>query len=198
MLHLIYGLSGTGKTTHFMQKIKENITSGQKAILIVPEQQTVEVERAMSALLPPSAQLIFEVVNFTRLANKLFRIYGGLSYHYITAGMKELFMWQALKALSPLLKEFGGRTAKDPTMPATLLSAISELKSYNITPEKLEEVSKKAEENTSFKNKLCDLSLIYRCTKAWCANPMTIPATTWQSWQSSLKKTTSLRAITFT
>ncbi|MBO4979236.1 MAG: exodeoxyribonuclease V subunit gamma [Clostridia bacterium] len=161
MLHLIYGLSGTGKTTHFMQKIKENITSGQKAILIVPEQQTVEVERAMSALLPPSAQLIFEVVNFTRLANKLFRIYGGLSYHYITAGMKELFMWQALKALSPLLKEFGGRTAKDPTMPATLLSAISELKSYNITPEKLEEVSKKAEENTSFKNKLCDLSLIY-------------------------------------
>ncbi len=161
MLHLIYGLPGTGKTTYLTEKIKDDINCGQKALFIVPEQQTVEVERAMASLLPPSSQLIFEVVNFTRLANKIFRIYGGLSYHYITAGMKELFMWQTMKTLAPFLKEFGGKSLKDLSMPATLLAAISEFKAYDVAPAKLEQISEALDEESSFKNKLHDLSLIY-------------------------------------
>lgn len=161
MLHLIYGLPGTGKTTYLTEKIKNDIHRGQKALFIVPEQQTVEAERTMASLLPPSSQLLFEVVNFTRLANKIFRIYGGLSYHYITAGMKELFMWQTLKALAPFLKEFSGKAIKDLSMPATLLAAVSECKAYDVSPAQLEQISNALDEESSFKNKLHDLSLIY-------------------------------------
>ncbi len=161
MLHLVYGLSGTGKTAYLTEKIKENVQKGENAFLIVPEQQTVEVERTMAALLPPSSQLIFEVVNFTRLANKLFRIYGGLSYHYITNGMKELFMWQTLKTLSPFLKEYSGKAANDAALPSAMLSAIGELKAYDISPAQLEQISKALPEKKSLKNKLHDLSMIY-------------------------------------
>ncbi|MBO5305985.1 MAG: exodeoxyribonuclease V subunit gamma, partial [Clostridia bacterium] len=161
MLHLIYGLSGTGKTAHLIERIKEDVKNGTKAFLIVPEQQTVEIERIMASILPPSAQLDFEVVNFTRLANKLFRIYGGLSYHYITKAMKELFMWQALRTLAPFLKEYEGKKANDPALPSAMLSAISELKAYDIAPARLEQVAKSLPDERSLKNKLTDLSLLY-------------------------------------
>lgn len=161
MLHLIYGLSGTGKTTHLIEKIKQDVKRQRKTFLIVPEQQTVETERIMSSLLPPSAQLSFEVVNFTRLANKVFRIYGGLSYHYISGGMKELLMWQTLKALTPLLKEYNNRMATDPTMPSLMLSAIGECKAYDVSPIALERAAVALPEGQALKNKLSDLSMIY-------------------------------------
>ena len=161
MLHLIYGLSGTGKTAYLTEKIKEDVKNNQKAFLIVPEQQTVEVERTMLSLLPPSSQLNFEVVNFTRLANKLFRIYGGLSYHYINAGMKELFMWQTLKTLAPFLKEYQSTLANDTDAPSTMLAAIGEMKAYDISPVRLEQAAKALPDGKVLKNKLNDLSLIY-------------------------------------
>ncbi len=161
MLHLIYGLSGTGKTAYMIEKIKNDIRNGQKVFLIVPEQQTVEVERTMTAILPPCAQLDFEVVNFTRLANKLFRIYGGLSYRYINKGLKQLFMWQTLKTLAPFLKEYGGNAANDLTLPATMLSAIGELKNCDISPVRLNQAAKSLPDGKALKNKLSDLSLIY-------------------------------------
>ena len=73
MLNLILGGSGSGKTTLIEEKIKKDIESGRQVILLVPEQETVSAERRMLSLLPPSAQLSFEVLNFTRLANRVFR-----------------------------------------------------------------------------------------------------------------------------
>ncbi len=156
MIHFIYGLPGTGKTTKLYQEIQNDIKSNQKALLIVPEQQTVEVETTMSGILPPSAQLSFEVLNFTRLADKLFRIYGGLSYHYITDGMKNLLMWQSLRELQPTLVHYGKKALSDRTMPSTLLSMINELNSAGITLEKIGEIPEE-----TLNNKLKDIFLIY-------------------------------------
>ncbi len=161
MVHLIYGLPGTGKTTLLTQKIREDAEKHRKAILIVPEQQTVEVERTMTHLLPPSSQLTFEVVNFTRLANKLFRIYGGLSYHYITPGLKELFMWQTLRTLSPFLVEYNGKATSDTSLSATMLGTIGELKNCNISPVRLEKATADLPNDKALTRKLKDLSLIY-------------------------------------
>ena len=161
MIHLVYGLPGTGKTHFLYQEIQKNIENGEKALLIVPEQQTVEVERTMSRLLPPTAQLSFEVLNFTRLADKVFRLYGGLSYHYITGGMKNLFMWQTIRLLAPYLKEYQEDQTFDRTFPRMMLSAVNELKAADIHPTELENVAAKLPEATALKNKLSDLSLIY-------------------------------------
>lgn len=159
MLNLIVGGSGCGKTHLIEEKIKEDIEKGKRVFLIVPEQQTVDVERRMLDLLPSSAQLNFEALNFTRLANRVFREYGGLSYKYVSRGVKALAMWNTLRGLSPLLNEYGGRC--DRALSSIMLSAVSELRAYCVTPAKLEAARDRLEKGSPLYAKLTDLSLIY-------------------------------------
>ena len=153
MLKLILGGAGSGKTSLITEMIKKDIEEGRRAILIVPEQETVARERAMLSSLPPSAQLSFEVLNFTRLANSVFRKYGGLTYNYVTGGVKALAMWNILRSLSPLLSEYrelGG----DNAFSSVMLSQIEEFKAYGVSPTALERASNAAAENSRIKAKL--------------------------------------------
>ena len=79
MINLVFGVSGSGKSAYIEKKIMADAACGREAYLIVPEQKTYLAERRYTKILPPAAQLCFEVLNFTRLANKIFRQYGGLS-----------------------------------------------------------------------------------------------------------------------
>ena len=161
MTELIYGLPGTGKTALITNRIKDDVAADKKVLLIVPEQQTVEVERNMTRLLPASAQLTFEVVNFSRLANKLFRLYGGLSYNYITGGMKNLFMKRTLIELSQELSEYGLRAVGDSSLPSLMLAQINEFKINNVSATKLGRVADSLEDGHPLKAKLSDFSMIY-------------------------------------
>ena len=84
MINFIYGDPGTGKTEAIFNKLAEDAKAKKNALVIVPEQMTVSMERDVLKRLSPSAQLYIEVVNFTRLANKLFREHGGITYNYAT------------------------------------------------------------------------------------------------------------------
>lgn len=170
MIRFVFGLPGTGKTTWITEKIKEDAKSGKPSLLIVPEQQTVEVERTMLALLPASAQLTFEAVNFTRLANKLFRVFGGLSYHYITPGIKHLLMWQTLRELTGMLAEYGTRAATDTALPAMMLSQIHEFKAYNVSATSLSGAVDKLPPDSALRAKLSDLSLVYAAYEGMVKN----------------------------
>ena len=161
MIQFIYGLPGTGKTTLISKEIQADVAAGKPTILIVPEQQTVDTERNMLKLLPPSAQLIFEVLNFSRLANKLFRIYGGLSYNYITQGMKNLFMKRTLIENSSELSEYKLRAQEDSSLPSLMLAQINEFKINSVSSHDLEKVAEKLEEGHPLKAKLSDIAEIY-------------------------------------
>jgi len=170
MVNLIYGLPGTGKTTLISNKIAEDVALGRKVVLIVPEQQTVDAERSMLRRLPPSAQLTFEVLNFSRLANKLFRIYGGLSYNYITDGMRNLFMKRTLIELEPMLSEYQLRIHGDSALPSLMLSQINEFKINSINPQRLERAAASLEDGDPLKNKLTDLATIYQAFEGMVKN----------------------------
>lgn len=159
MLKLILGGAGTGKTWRITEMIKKDIDKGRRAMLIVPEQETVLRERMMLKALPPSAQLSFEVLNFSRLSNSVFRKYGGLTYNYVTGPVKSLTMWNTVRTLSPLLKEYGGESG-DVRFSEMMLSQIEEFKAYSVSPSAIERVSKKAE-GSRLGAKLSDLALIY-------------------------------------
>ena len=79
MLRLILGHSKSGKSSEIYELMKRDAEMGKRSFLIVPEQQTVQCESKLLTLLPPSSQLTSEVLNFSRLANLVFRHYGGLS-----------------------------------------------------------------------------------------------------------------------
>ena len=161
MIKFIYGPAGSGKSDRVARLISNDISGGKKVFLIVPEQEAVAAERRTVALLGASAQLNFEVLNFSRLANLVFRKYGGLSYNYINDGTKALIMWEAVKELSPLLTEYTAKSGEEKAVAELLLSAIGELKTYSVTPGKLEAAAKKLPDDSSLKKKLSDVSLVY-------------------------------------
>ncbi len=161
MIHYIYGAPGSGKTYTMLNYLKSDVSRGKKAFFIVPEQETVAVERAILTLLPHTAQMNIEVLNFSRLCNTVFRKFGGISYNFAIKPLKSLVMWNTLRELSPMLEEYNAGDASDLSLSQEMLSAVSELKAYCITPEALDKICKKLDISSPIYKKMRDISLIY-------------------------------------
>jgi len=161
VIHFIYGGAGTGKTYTVFKYIQSDLNSGKRALLIVPEQETVATEREAVSHFPASAQLELEVLNFSRLCNTVFRKYGGLSYNFATKTQKSLIMWNTLRELSPILEEFSAGEAYDFSLTQKMLSAVTELKAYCISPTKLEMACGRIDKASPLYKKLRDISLVY-------------------------------------
>ena len=166
MITLLYGPPGSGKTHEILKQIRLDAENGICSFLIVPEQETVSAEREALLSLPPAAQLTVEVLNFSRLANRVFREYGGLCYHYIDKGAKAFLMWRTLRELAPMLESFDEKTAHDASLSEWLLSAVSELKASCVTSEMLERAAEKLSTDDPLRLKSRDLALIYA---SYCA-----------------------------
>lgn len=158
MLHLIKGDTGSDKTSLLLNEIKRTVERGERCYLIVPEQQTVVYEAMFAEGLPQCAPLFFEVINFSRLANTVFRKYGGLSYNYSTSAQRALVMWRALGELLPTLHDSRGELEMGRVR--KMLSAISELKACSVSADELTRASEQTDD-ISLKNKLQDLSAVY-------------------------------------
>lgn len=161
MITFLYGPPGSGKTFSVLNAMKRDSDEGIRSFLIVPEQETVALERRALTVLPPSAQLNMEVLNFSRLANRVFRQYGGLCYHYIDRGSKAFLMWKTLSELSPMFEFFDADAASDPSLSEWLLAAISEMKASCVTPLMLDRTAEALDSGDPLKKKLRDLSLLY-------------------------------------
>ena len=161
MITFLYGTYGSGKTTHILEQIARDTAEGIHTFLLVPEQEAVQSERKTLEHIPPSSQLFLEVLNFSRLYNRVCREYGGLSYRYITKPLKSLLMWQNLRELSPLLEQYGEAEEKDPSFGEIMLRAIGELKACAVTPTDLERAADKLTPEHPLRGRLRDLALIY-------------------------------------
>ena len=166
MIHFIYGESGFGKTHKVAELIKRDALKGIHTFLIVPEQQAVASERMMLRLLPPSAQLNLEILNFSRLYNRVCREYGGLEYNYITKPAKQLLMWRTISELRPMLEHYSKAYDKDSSLTDIMLGAVGEFKANGITPASLERAADKLPGDSYLGAKLRDIALIY---SAYCA-----------------------------
>ena len=139
-----------------------NLTErGERLFLIVPEQQAVSAEKELMNHLPPSAPLTFEVTNFTRLANTVYRKLGGISREYSSHAQEALVMWKTLTELSPFLYLTQGGEISSGTV-ETALMAVKEMKSISATPDMLAEIAKSDElgANARLVRKLDDISKI--------------------------------------
>ena len=146
MIRFIIGRAGSGKSTLVRDEICRVMReSWDNCVVIVPEQQTVLWETRMAELLPESANLRLEITNFTRLANSVFREYGGLSDSPIDEGTRTLLVWRAMAEIMPTLRtcgvgdgKRGGLSRLEKSVPR-MLKAVDELRGGGITPAEAEE-----------------------------------------------------------
>ena len=162
MINFIYGDIGTGKSTYILEQMKLDYQNKKRSFLIVPEQQTVIKERQIASLLPSGAQLFCEVTNFTRLSNRVFRDLGGLKSNYVTKSGKNLLMYRAICACRSRLNTYKIEEGHEKSSIKLFLETISELKSYNVTIDKLENEVEGLEGNDILKFKLTDLCTIWK------------------------------------
>lgn len=157
MLTLCFGAFGTGKTTRLFEEIAADIAEGIPSFLVVPEQNTVSVEAAAARRLPPEAPLSFEVTNFTRLADTVFRLVGGVAARYADEGTALLLARDATAAVAPLLSD---RRRIDGDRVREVMRAVRECKISSVTPEQLEAAAASLGGESSLARKLSDLSLL--------------------------------------
>lgn len=172
MLHFLIGVGGTGKSKCLMQKIEQTLRSGQKAILLVPEQLSFESERQLYRLLGPTLSLNLEVLSFTRLCHAIFRTTGGLAQTAITPTAKYLLMSVVVSELEEHLHVYQ-KNATNPNFLKTLLQACADFKTAGIRPDKLDQVSQQCAGTLS--DKLKDLSFVYTAYQGLLEQEFTDP-----------------------
>ena len=84
MLRLILGRTGTGKTTQVFSRAMESARQRRRTILLVPEQFSFQAERTVYTTLTGEEALSISVLSFSRLAENIFRAWGGLARKRLT------------------------------------------------------------------------------------------------------------------
>ena len=165
MLRIIKsGFYSAGKE-RLISEIEKLSAEGKRSLLIVPEQQTVLTEGILSRVIPPSASTVFEVTNFTRLANMVFRALGGLSGEYCDSAKSALIMWRTLTELSPVLTITASKREVNAGLVGSMLRAVAEMQSLSIPPASLAEAAEAVKSDRRLSDKLSDLSKIFTLYK---------------------------------
>ena len=158
MLRLILGRAGSGKTTQVLQRLCRG-GPDKRQILMVPEQQSHEAERALCRFGGDGVSLYAEVLSFSRLSNRVFLAAGGMGEPELDAGGRILMMHRAVRSVASRLTVYA-RPSRRPAFLEELLSTVDELKSCCVRPELLLQAGEEAGAGEG--DKLHDLGLI--CT----------------------------------
>ncbi len=161
MTTFVYGLSGCGKSAYIEGCIRNDVAAGRRALLIVPEQEAYSAERRLLPTLPAGAGLHFEILSFSRLASKVFGLYGGIAAEPVSAAARSLYMWKTLRELSGMLEQY--RNTSDPSLPALMLGAAEELRAAGLTPAQAEHACEKLDPASPLYKKMRDIALVWAC-----------------------------------
>lgn len=163
-LRFILGRAGTGKTHYILNSIKHSLTvspDGAPIILLVPEQATFQAEYSLTAEMNLCGTIRAQVLSFRRLAHRVLLETGGAARVPIGELGKRMVFRQLLDKNQDNLKIFG-KSACRSGFSDTLARSIGELKTYQITPDNLDMVSLGLDNENLLKDKLTDISLLYR------------------------------------
>lgn len=162
MLRFILGGAGSGKSTRLTERIAKDVANRHPAWLIIPEQQANLSERTMLPKLPTTAGLTFSITGFSRLCDQVTTRFGGHPITPLQDGLCSLLMWQNLREMSGLLREYNTASPRsDANLTSLLLRTIDELRADAVTPAMLEGAADRLPETAALRPKLYDLALLY-------------------------------------
>lgn len=162
----ILGRAGSGKTRYCLDAVAAELRrspDGPPLILLVPEQATFQMDRALATLPGIGAVVRAQVLSFHRLAWRVLGETGGAARPHIDEVGKAMALRALLARRRGELRVFHS-TAGRPGFIDRLARTISELHAYGVTPEDLragyESLAALGRGDTALAGKLHDLAVI--------------------------------------
>ena len=137
-LNIIYGKSGTGKSTYIFEKVKKIIDRPEKIYIITPEQFSFTLEQKLLETVKTGSTINAEVLTFSRMAFRVLNEMGNNLKNIESFG-KSMLIYDILDS-SKLDLKFLGKSQQNVEI---IEKSITEFKKHNITKERLSEVTQK-------------------------------------------------------
>ena len=156
-LRIIYGKSGTGKSTYICNEIAEKIKNGNRKIYIItPEQFSFTAEKKLLDALDTSSVIQADVLTFNRMAYRVIKETGNKNLSNLSLTGKSMLIYNILSKERNKLK-FIGKSNENVSLVET---QITEFKKHGVTVESLKEIIEKTEDKY-LQTKLTDMLMVY-------------------------------------
>ena len=132
-LNLIYGKSGSGKSSYIYENIKKNLEDN-KIFLIVPEQSNLSVEKKLFEVLEKETLINVEVLTLKRMAYRVINEIGKENKLLLSKVGKNLLIYDLLNKQKSKLNFL----SKNNNNVELIAKTITEFKKHNIFPETLQ------------------------------------------------------------
>ena len=131
-LRIIYGKSGTGKSTYIFNEIADKIKqSNRKIYIITPEQFSFTAEKKLLDSIDAPSVISAEVLTFNRMAYRVMKEIGNANVNNLSSTGKSMLIYDILSEQKNNLK-FIGKSSENIEMIGT---QITEFKKHGITAE---------------------------------------------------------------
>ena len=155
-LRLVYGKSGTGKSTFIFNEIKEQISGESKIYIITPEQFSFTAERKLIETVGVGAALNAEVLTFNRMAYRVMNEVGGATKTPLSSCGKAMLIYNILLNEKGNLN-FLGKSDENMDLIST---QITEFKKHGVSIENLDEMIDTTKDKY-LKSKMNDMRIVY-------------------------------------
>lgn len=155
-LRLVYGKSGTGKSTFMFDDIKSKIQGNHKIYIITPEQFSFVAERELLNTINSGAALNAEVLTFNRMAYRIQNEVGGATKTLLSECGKAMLIYNILLSEKANLK-FLGKSDENIELVST---QITEFKKHGIGIDNLSQIIESTKDKY-LKVKMKDMEIVY-------------------------------------
>ena len=158
-LRIVYGNSGTGKSTYIFNEISHKLknNSKRKIYIITPEQFSFTAEKKLLDVVKPAVAVVnAEVLTFNRMAYRVMKKVGNANFSNLSSSGKSMLIYNILSEEKNNLK-FIGKSNENVELIST---QITEFKKHGIKVENIKNILENIEDKY-LNSKLCDMLKIY-------------------------------------
>lgn len=174
MVSWIMGPSRSGKTNEVYRQMQRVISGGKRVFLLLPEQYSFEREQEIQRRFSCQNSRSIQVLSFSRLADRIFKEYGGFSKDHATKTIKILLMHKTLQKAAPTLHYYS-KSIKKPGFHSLLVEAMDEMQNAAIDPSEFSELISKISKS-QLREKAEDIASIYTIYQSFlqekCRDPL--------------------------
>lgn len=171
MLSLVFGRDHLKTSEYLYSEIMRFLEKNENCILITPESATLQTEQKLFSRCSPKVNLNFEVLNFSRLPERVQREVGGVGFDPLNEGGRAILTALSLETVYPFLTDYKSVSGREEFL-REICSEISRFKSMGISHDQLSAASVRAKSKgfERLSSKLHDIALIYSAYEASLGN----------------------------